>query len=121
MSFGAFNKKNTSIQTSSTESAGSSQSEVGQNAASIIGSSNTVNMLDQGAIKGAFDFSGSALDTAAQLTVDLVTKQAEAGQAALKAAVDATQPDATATANTQKMVMVVVGLLALAWVVKGKI
>lgn len=64
MSFGAFNKKSTTLQTSNTKSTGVAFSEVSGAAAStnIDGNNNTqtTNILDGGAIRDAFGFASAS-------------------------------------------------------------
>ena len=102
----------------------------GTSGVTIAGNDAPVTITDGGAIKGSIDLAGQTVQTAAQLTMDLVGKQAQAGKDALAAAqqgaslgyqfaMQAGQPTATAIADTQKMIMVVAGIMALAFVMRG--
>lgn len=94
MSFGAFNKKSTTLQTSNTSSVGQALSEVSGNAAGINGSSNSLSFLDGGAIESnrqvTLESIGSnrevtleSIEKAAKTTFDLTKLQADANADAL--------------------------------------
>lgn len=89
-----------------------------------------LNLTDGGAIKGSLDLAGLTVERAAQLTLDLVSKQAESGKAALDAAresankgyefaMNAGRSDVATQQKSMSVMLAIVGIVAAAYVLKG--
>lgn len=119
-------KKSTAVSSNTTTSQG--QSDIGGDALNLSGTGNTV--TDGGAIAGSLGLAESAIQTAAELTLGLVSAQAESGRAALesarqsaeagyKFAMDAGRSDVSTMNQAIKAALILGGIFAAAFVLKG--
>lgn len=97
---------------------------------SIVGNSGAVSVTDGGAIKGALDLAGLNVETSAALTMALVDRQAQAGQAALESAkeaatlgyqfaMDAGRSDVSAVMDSNKILIIVAAIAGAVVVFRG--
>ena len=96
----------------------------------IVGNEAPVQITDAGAIKGSLDLAGMTVEKAAELTLGLVTAQADASKAALDAAVgsqtqaytfamNAGRSDVATMQDTTKKIITLAGIIAAAYVLHG--
>lgn len=96
---------------------------------SIVGNNAPVTITDAGAIEGSLGLAGNVVERAAELTLALVSRQADAGKAALSAAqdaatqgynfaMDAGRSDVKAVQNSNKIILYVVAIAAAAFVMQ---
>lgn len=86
---------------------------------SIAGNKAAVTITDAGAFKVVENLGMAAFNTAAELTMGFVTAQQQASAAALDTAFKTARPESAATADANKTVLIVGGILAAAVVVMG--
>lgn len=97
---------------------------------SIVGNEAPVTITDAGAIQGSIGLAGNVVERAAELTLALVSRQADAGKDALSAAqnaanqgynfaMDAGRSDVKAVQDSNKIILYVVGIAAAAFVFHG--
>lgn len=119
-------KKSSSTNNATTNTAGINDTG-GGHAIALNGSGNNVQMLDGGAIAGAFgfannagreafNFADNALEKTAGLTLDLVKAQASSASAAMDFAMDAGRSDVKVLQDTGKLAFYLAALVAGAFV-----
>lgn len=89
----------------------------------LAGNSGAINITDGGAIKGGLDLASLTVEKAAELTLGLVSGQAKASQESmdkgLAFAMSAGRSDVAVMQDTTKKILVMVGIIAAAYVLHG--
>lgn len=83
----------------------------------------SINITDGGAIEGSLDLAGLTVEKAAELTLGLVAAQAQTSREAmdkgLTFAMNAGRSDVATMQDTTQKIMIIVGIVAGAWVLHG--